>query len=575
MTGRRLTAALLALAALIGVFATAWWVLIATERAQLENQASLYRTALDATLGKHAAIPQILSEDPLVQAGLTGQDRTVLNARLERFAETTGLEAIYLMDETGLTVAASNHGAPVTFLGRNYGFRPYFQEALAGNNASYFAVGATTSLPGFFLSSPVTQGDADRPAGVIAVKVDVSDLSQAGDGDEAVIVADPSGVVLFSSDTSWNFRTLDPLDDARMSAIRTSRQFGDAELSPLDWTPRSVTAVSLDGRRFVHSVQALDRVPWTIHVLSPSSTALQRALLVTGAVAGGLMLLFGGGVLRRLQRTRAALVLSQAERRELAATNEALAREIEERRAAERRLESAQGELARASKLAALGQLAASVTHELGQPLSAMKNHLTAAELSTPPEGRDGRLITRLTGLVTRMETIAKDLRFFARPVEDQTARLDMRDVWAGAAELIAPDLTVAGIPMIVDTGAGDLTVMGNKLRLEQVIVNLLKNAKAALAEQDDPAIRVTITGGDDITLTVRDNGPGIGDKTIEDLQEPFHTTRASGEGMGLGLAISASIVADHNGRLSAENDGTGAVFTLTLPRAAPIQAVA
>ncbi len=563
------------MAALAGVFATAWWVFIATERARLENQASLYRTALDATLGKHAAIPQILAQDPAVFGALEAPDTGDLNARLERFSETTGLEAIYVMDRTGLTIAASNHAAAVTFLGKNYGFRPYFQDALSGTHATYFAVGATTSLPGFFLSSPVTPPGESRPQGVIAVKVDVSELSQAWDGDEAVIVADPAGVVLFSSNAAWNFSTLTPLDAGALETIRASRQFGDATLAPLDWTVRSDAAIRLEGRRFVHSVQTLDRVPWTIHVLTPSSTALQRALLTTGAVAGGVVLLFGGGVLRRLQRTRAALVLSQAERRELAATNAALAREIEDRRAAERRLERTQGELARASKLAALGQLAASVTHELGQPLSAMKNHLTAAELSTPPEGRDGRLIARLSGLVTRMETIAKDLRFFARPVEDRSARVDLREVWAGAAELIGPDLAASDIALHVKTDKGDLTVTGNKLRLEQVLLNLLKNAKAALEDQDDPEILVSIRSGETITLTVQDNGPGIGDKTIEDLQEPFHTTRASGEGMGLGLAISASIVADHDGKLSAENDAKGAVFTLSLPRAEPVQAVA
>jgi two-component system C4-dicarboxylate transport sensor histidine kinase DctB len=117
--------------------------------------------------------------------------------------------------------------------------------------------------------------------------------------------------------------------------------------------------------------------------------------------------------------------------------------------------------------------------------------------------------------------------------------------------------------------------VMGDPLRLEQVIVNLMRNAVDAMRGVNAPQIDLILTEGETVTLTVRDNGPGIAE--IDRVFEPFHTSKPAGEGVGLGLAISLGIVADHGGRITARNlpDG-GAAFDISLPslaRAQPAEA--
>ena len=106
---------------------------------------------------------------------------------------------------------------------------------------------------------------------------------------------------------------------------------------------------------------------------------------------------------------------------------------------------------------------------------------------------------------------------------------------------------------------------MGDRLRIEQVMVNLLRNALDATKSERDPKVEIILSAGETATLTVRDNGPGIED--LESLFEPFYTTKQPGDGVGLGLAISSGIVSDHGGRLTARNGQSGgAVFEMQLP---------
>jgi len=219
--------------------------------------------------------------------------------------------------------------------------------------------------------------------------------------------------------------------------------------------------------------------------------------------------------------------------------------------------------LARSSKLAALGQLAASVTHELGQPLSAMKNHLAAADIAA---SSDTGLISKLSGLVTRMEGIATELRFFAKPGKPTMERIDLRRVWKGAFELTEAEISAKGVKLETDLPNGPLWVDGNLLRLEQVVVNLVKNALRAMSDTDQPSLKIRI--GTPAFVSVRDTGPGLNGASIENLREPFFTTRASGTGLGLGLAISAQIAAEHNGQLKSVDHKDGAEFVLSLPAA-------
>ncbi len=532
-----------------------------------QGRVTLYRSTLISALDRYQHLPYVLARDPYVMDAARGGDRDILNRRLKDFAEQAALDAIYLMDRTGLTVSASNYDEPQTFLGQNYGFRPYFQSAMRGDRGQFFGIGATTLRPGFFIAEPVRDSDG-RIRGVIALKLDLTGLETAWNrGGESVFVSNPDGVVVLSSDPAWRYKALEAIPDTRRSAIRNGRQFGNEPLTALHWRPDGPDFAVLNDTRFLHVTAGIPAPQWTLHFLVDEREVLVQAWFSVIAATIVAALILAIGLYIRARRIRAALHASQAARRKLRLANMDLAREIEDRRAAEQRLETARSELARTSKLAALGQLAASVTHELGQPIAAMKNYLAAAEMAPRPEGQ-GRIIERLTGIVARMEKLTAQLRFFAQPSADRFSETDLIAVWRGAQELIAADARIAGIDIVEQMPPGPIPVHGDRLRLEQVFVNLVRNAILAMADSATKTLTVTIADeGRDTRVVIADTGCGLGDASLEDLQEPFVTTRASGDGMGLGLAISAEIVKEHGGTLAARNrDGGGAEFAVCFP---------
>ncbi|RVU36140.1 sensor histidine kinase [Hwanghaeella grinnelliae] len=578
-------AAVAVIGLMVLVFFTARSYFESLELQRAQSRVTLYRSTLLSALERYQHLPFVLAHDPFVLRAAQGFGRQQLNARLASFASEADLDAIYLMDRTGLTVAASNYDRDLTFLNQNYGFRPYFRAALAGERGQFFGIGATTSRPGYFIAEPVRNTDG-AIVGVVALKLDLSGLERAwSDGGETVFVSNRDGIVLLSSEPSIRYRALDALSADQRRAIQARKQFGQEALAPLDWKRLGPDQVRLNGVSHLHVTAPIQGSDWVLHFLSPERDVLTRAWLVVIGAAILAIVISAAGLYLRIRRVRESLAESQAARRKLQAANIDLAREIEERREAERRLEKAQTELARTSKLAALGQLAASVTHELGQPISAMKNYLAAAELDAVP-GEHSETFSRLSSVVGRMERLTQQLRFFARPSGagvDGGANgavglkpvdmkpVDLKDVWHEAFALIEPDLDGAGIKLDAQLSDAPVMVQGDRLRLEQVVVNLCRNAVLAMQSAPRRKLTVRVEDADDLAqLSIRDTGPGLGGLTIEALQEPFVTTRASGEGMGLGLAISAEIVKEHDGRLTArdipEQDGGGAEFTVTLP---------
>ncbi|VAW18127.1 FIG00740943: hypothetical protein [hydrothermal vent metagenome] len=559
----------MAIAAAAALFFVALSYFQNAEYQRAENRASLYRSTLVGALGRSEYLPFILSQDPYVIAGAQGKDLLGLNRRLAEFAARANLDAIYLMDKTGLTIAASNYDAPVTFIGQNYGFRPYFKDAMAGKRGEFFGIGATTLQPGYFIAEMV-RGARGEALGVIAIKLNLTDLTKAwAAGGEVVFVSNSDGVVVLSSNKDWRYKTLAPISAARRAEIAKERQFASEPLTTLGWKVAGNQRARLNGRDYIYAVTPVLRPGWELHFLSDESRVRERAwfTVIAAAILASLPLMVA--LFFRAERIRAALDASQADRRQLRSANKKLAREIEERRAAERRLEKAQEELARSSKLAALGQLSASVTHELGQPISAMRNYLAAAEYDTNKKER-ATTLKRLSEIVIRMVSITNQLRFFASPGDSGLTRIDLRKVWQGALVLIEPDIKVAKIRLDAQLWHSPVMIRGNRLRLEQVLVNLLRNAIAAMIGEKERTLGVNIgVVNGRAVISVSDSGHGLGERSIEQLKEPFHTTRASGDGMGLGLAISAAIVKEHGGVLQAQNNKEGgAVFCVELPLA-------
>lgn len=532
-----------------------------------QGRLSLFEETVTAELERFSHLTYILARDSFVLETAKGGTTKLLNIRLAAFARQAGLDAIYLMRSDGLTVAASNANDPGSFVGQNYAFRPYFQDAAEGRQGRFYGIGATTGLPGYFIADPVLDEHA-RVLGVIALKLGLTNLETVWrESGETVFLANKDGVVLLASNPDWRYHLLSPLSPEQQTRIRASRQFPGQALDLLDWHPTGPHGALIAGKGRIHLTAANLPHGWTLHYFARDDRAWTRAWLVTGGLAILAALMFIATQMRRTRQIGQALRRSEAEETQLRAANERLAVEIEDRRTAERRLRRTQGELERASRLAALGELAASVTHELGQPIAAMRNHLAVAEMSDAAPAVTG-VLPRLSGLVDRMEGITRQLKFFAGTKAEDFAPVDLGSAMDASVALVQPNLSEAAATLTWVRPKRPVTVRASQLRLEQVMTNILRNAIDAVEDCDQRDVSV-VMGETNLVgwFEVRDTGPGIGASSLADIQEPFVTSRESGRGMGLGLAISANIVKEHHGQISARNRaGGGAVFRVEIP---------
>lgn len=538
-------------------YVVAFNILVNLERSRTATKVAAYQNIIEDELNRLRHLPKFLSKDIGVAAVLQGQEPADLNERFKELSQSARAEAIYLMKPDGLTVAASNADQTPTFLGENYGFRPYFRNSMQGKDAGFFAIGATTSRPGYFLASPVFgNGQVD---GVLALKLDLTALTETlEESNDLILVNNPDKIVVLSSKPDWRYRSLSDLDTGLMAKIKGERQFGAQTLGRLNWVERPSARVRLEGQDFLLDQRLLASPEWTVSYLEDLAPIRLRSILIGAATAGVFALIAALGLFLRSRRLSSALIASQQDRARLT-------QEIEVRRKAETDLQAAQVELNRTSKLAALGQLSASVTHELGQPITAMKNYLAAERFGVSAENP---LVRNLSGIVDRMEKITQQLRFFSVAKETEFDPVPVATLLQGAVQMIQHDLVRHNIQLILPDPMPDQSVIGDRLRLEQVVINLLRNAIAAM--EDMPERVLTISGEamhGQYAIRIQDTGHGLGQQSLNKMIEPFHTTRASGEGMGLGLSISNSILQEHNGSLNAtETPDGGACFTLSVP---------
>jgi len=370
----------IAFAAAIILYSASYQYFKTQELSKAAARLTLYRSTVVSELQHFAHLPFLFSLDPIVASTLAGGTTDVLDKRLARFAQSAGLDAIYLMNADGLTLAASNAMTESSFVGQNYSFRPYFQAALRGELGEFYGIGATTGIPGYFYAMPVRSSSA-RNGGVIAIKLDLSELQDSWQSSgERIILSNSDGVVLLASEPAWRYRTLEPLTSAQRDRILKTRQFGSEQLSPLDWTRNEAQqTASIAGERFLYLRSNDLPNSWSMHFFVTDDQATARAMLTTGGFVFVLVASLALLQLARVRRMGMALARSEQEESQLREANTRLAREIDTRRLAEADLRKTQAELEVAGRLAACGQLGSSETDDLGQPMNAMRNQLTAA----------------------------------------------------------------------------------------------------------------------------------------------------------------------------------------------------
>ncbi|WP_380782010.1 ATP-binding protein [Sphingomonas sp. R86520] len=535
---------------------------------------------LEAALQTFRLLPIMLGEYPDVRAALaSGKVDDALNAKLALLAARTGAPVIYALDTRGITIAASNAGRPDSFLGQDYRFRDYYTKAMREGSTEFFALGTVSGRAGVYLSRRIDRGGV--PLGVVVVKVEFEKIARAWIQDHmATFVVDRDGVILIASDPALQFRTVSRLPAERRAAVVEARQFGRSTLSPAplrvagdrSLLPGGAPAVAVSlpvpatGWRLVH-MEPLDGA-WRIAVArTRTATAVVALLLASAMLAAGWML----ARRRRAGRSRALLESEVARRTaELRATADRLQIEIEQRKAADQRFRQAREELAHANRVGSIGTITASVAHEINQPVAAIRTFAdnAAAFLARGRQDRAESNLLAIVDLTGRIGTITDGLRRYARRGAGSIGPVPLDAAIDGVRLLIADRFRVQGVALDLPTGPeARVTVIAGRVRLEQVLVNLLQNALDAVGRV--PTARVGVTAerrGSTIILRVSDNGPGIDPAIVDDLFTPFATSKP--EGLGLGLGIARDIMTEFGGTLELISTPTGATFEMILKSA-------
>ena len=557
---------------------------------QAATTAALHASVLRSELEKHRSSPLILTQDPDLRDLLstpTPERVAMMNAKLEGLARQTRAAVIYALDARGMTLAASNWREPTSFVGSDYGFRPYYSEAMRDGQADFFALGTVSGRPGLYLSSRIDD-DAGRALGVIVVKVEFdaleADWRVSG---EPTYVTDQDGIVILTTVEDWRFHTTLPLTPARRERLATEQTAGAAPLSDMPFDTRAPGMVEIESGAepdlYAHAVRAMPEADWTVHLLAPAGQALARrmtearvlALLSVALLAG-----LAGVVLRRRQRAKTRTIEQEnqrleLERRVIQATaelreaNTQLNREMDERQRLEKSRQDLQDDLIQANKLATLGQIAASVAHEINQPVAAIRTHVSNAERRLERGQPDAvkKTLASIADLTRRVGGITDELRAFSRKTTSRAEAVSVKAAIDGALLLAGPRMRESHICLERSGDDAALMVTAERNRLEQVILNLLQNAMDALEGVPSPLIRIIVTEDKDrVAVVVADNGPGVPEAVKAQLFTPFTTSKH--DGVGLGLVISRDIVAGFGGELGHEQTAVGASFRITLARA-------
>jgi len=610
-------------AGLVLLCALTWLVSVQRGLAALQEstatRADRYAATLESTLDRYEFLPALVSLHPFVRGLLQapGDPARVAAANhyLAEVNRRSHASATYVIATNGIALAASNAGEPGSFVGTDYRFRPYFQIAARGEMGRFYAIGITSDEPGYYIAQPVESGG--KVIGVTVVKLNLEWFQRAGGGSaEPLMVSDAHGVIFLSSVPGWQYRTLGPLPPELRDELGKTRQYHDRDVTPLPLEPLTspvtawLAATALDpGARLVRvrangtnpdGSERADRylelgrkvgpANWTMQVMAPLDPVLANArnATVAAALAYACICLLLVNWRQRRQRARdmqysrrlLEAAYDELERRveartaDLMAINEKLEDEVAERTRAESELRAAQDELVQASKLAALGQMAAGITHELNQPLAALRTFSdnTRVLLERGQLGAAEGNLSAIADLTERMGKITGQLKLFAGKARPPRRSVQVRAALEHVLALLAPRLSAVTLHVDGLDALPGIAVRADELKLEQVLLNLIGNALDAIASAAPAHGRIDLSVRAEagaVMIEVRDNGTGIPAEDLPRLFEPFFTTKETGQGLGLGLAITSSIVREFGGQLSAANaDGGGAVFTIVLTRA-------
>jgi two-component system, NtrC family, C4-dicarboxylate transport sensor histidine kinase DctB len=556
---RLVVAALIIIAVAVVGVTNRWLTERFTEstRSRAELRLALYTGNMMSELQRTSVVPLLLARDPELIGALSSGNFSATSGRLISLQAEIGAASIQLLDGQGRTVGATNRN----LLGTQHRNLGYFVDAQRVNDTVFTANRNAAGAVEFIYSRAVVVDAAT--VGVVVVGVDLGKYERAWAGlQDAVLVTDSEGMVILSTVPRWRGMT-----EAEAMAVQNAPSAIDRALQvTADWT-QSPPDAYVSGEAVMRTEARVPFRGWRIVTFTAYASVRERVngVLALEIMAFAMLLALTFYFLSR--RAMSQSLGFQRESAELRLLNARLQREVAEREKVQKDLAVAELTLAQSSKLAALGEMSAAVSHELNQPLAAMKTYLAGARLLLQRKRPEEALSSfqRIDDLIERMGAITRQLKSYARKGGEAFEPVDLRACISSGLSMMEPQLKQRVVKITRALPRTPVMVLADRLRLEQVIINLLRNAIDATKDRPSPQIDLLLSVGETATLTVRDNGEGIVD--LDNLFEPFYTTKKPGEGVGLGLAISSGIVTDLGGRLTARNGAAGgAVFEMQLP---------
>ncbi|MEM7242704.1 MAG: ATP-binding protein [Pseudomonadota bacterium] len=530
------------------------------KRSEAARELSLYSGRLISEIQRVSVAPALLATDQSFYNDLTSGDFQTTSQKLIEFRDEIRAKSIRLMDRDGIVVASSERRD----LGENMRANGFFNQAMRSNQTVFTLFRDEANTASYFYSHRLREQGSLR--GVIAVEIAIENLFITWSDDDAILmVTDPSGIVIESTQRQFLNTELETELTTEPTLTVLDRVI-DAT-GGISWYSNEIDAY-IEGQPLYRLDTAIPFRGWGMTYLTPFQSVREKVYGVVALEITVLAILAALVFYTLSRRATRQSFLFKAESEELRGLNERLTKEITQRERAEKELRVAEASLEQSSKLAALGEMSAAVSHELNQPLAAMRTYLAGAKLllnrRRPNEAQAS--FQRIEDLIDRMGQITKQLKSYARKGSDELIAIDMVQSIHASIALMAGQLTQANVEMATAIPNEPVMILADPVRIEQVIVNLLRNALDATKGQTDRRLTITLEVGEMAVLMVQDNGPGI--ENLSDLFEPFYTTKKPGEGVGLGLAISAGIAKDLDGRLFARNlEPRGAVFEFSIPR--------
>lgn len=549
----------------------------------------MYKSTLYSTIEQYYILPYMLSVDNLILKSVTQPydiDKKSINERIEHLNQHFKTAAIFILDTEGKAIASSNWKEPGSYVGQNYSYRPYYKQAMAGQNGRFYGIGSTTNTPGFFLSTGIKHNG--KIVGVVVAKISLNEIENAwSDGPENIIVADEHSIIFLSSKSQWRMKSLHPLPPRIREKLQSTRQYSQNNLLPASYYPcfDFNDFIFLQGNesqfcllpQYYTQKIAIPEFKWNMMIIVPLSN-IYWTLIVTFTITLVIYLLVLILIKYWRMRSRTQQLLTQTneilekqvrERTQaLESINQKLIEEMKERSQAEQVLQLTRSELAESSKLAALGQMATEIAHEQNQPLAALHalTDNTRTMLAKEMYSQVDQNLKYTISVIERMTQLISELKAFASRHRVPKGSADVIKVLYSAVTLLNHSMEKNHVERRIKTQSTPLFVGCDELGLEQIFSNLITNALDAMENETYKRLDIAIRKADgQVIVTLKDSGPGFSPLSVDRVFEPFFTTKR--RGIGLGLAIVSEIVRNSNGTIQANNhpDG-GAIVTLSWP---------